>query len=242
MPAARFSTGLTKIKKGLFSTGLTKIKAGYMYESGEWNKVWSFGSEVSYYDDDTLIGKEDVDEGRDVLHPSLTMPTKENYTFCGWTLENGTYDKVTELVATGQPMTLYAMYLPNSINVVSNSRYVSGSTSTSASATPAYQGGTDLGSSTSFTLNMREYQNNVVTVHQSNIYSEHEDNDQPWGYGQLDGSDVAKNSSRTFTNIANGTHTLRTIGHTANESEARNTQTLSCYVSSLILSNPLEWT
>lgn len=242
MPAARFSTGLSKIRKGLFSTGLTKIKAGYMYESGEWNKVWSFGSEVSYYDDDTLIGKEDVDEGHDVLHPSLTMPAKENYTFCGWALENGTYDNVTELVATGQPMTLYAMYLPNSINVVSNSRYVSGSTSTSASATPAYQGGTDLDSSTSFTLNMREYRNNVVTVHQSNIYSGYEDNDQPWGYGQLDGSDVAKNSSRTFTNIANGTHTLRTIGHTANESEARNTQELRCYVSSLVLSNPLEWT
>lgn len=242
MPAARFSTGLSKIRKGLFSTGLTKIKAGYMYESGEWNKVWSFGSEVSYYDDDTLIGKEDVDEGRDVLHPSLTMPAKENYTFCGWTLENGTYDKVTELVATGQPMTLYAMYLPNSINVVSNSRYVTGSTYTSHAETPAYTGHASLDSAVSFTLNMREYRSNTITVVAQNIYSGHVDNDQPWGYGMLDSYEIPKNSSRSYSNIANGTHTVKTVGSTANESEARNTQELRCYVSSLVLSNPVAWT
>lgn len=242
MPAARFSTGLSKIKKGLFSTGLTKIKAGYMYESGEWNKVWSFGSEVSYYDDDTLIGKEDVDEGRDVLHPSLTMPIKEGYTFCGWTLENGTYDKVTELVATEQPMTLYAMYLPNSINALGNARYISGSTYTSEAHTPYMEGGQPLDSSVSFVLDMKEYQNNSVTVVCQALYSSHIDNNQPSGNGKFDGSTVPKNGSSSFSNIANGTHTVKTEGHTANESEARNTQELRCYVSSLVLSNPVAWT
>lgn len=242
MPAARFSTGLSKIKKGLFSTGLTKIKAGYMYESGEWNKVWSFGSEISYYDDDTLIGKEDVDVGRDVLHPSLTMPTKENYTFCGWTLENGTYDKVTELVATEQPMTLYAMYLPNSISALGNARYISGSTYTSEAHTPYMEGGQPLDSSVSFTLNMHEYQNNSVVVVCQALYAGGIDNDQPWGYGMLDSYEIPKNSSRNYSNIANGTHTVRTVGHTANESDARLTQELRCYVSSLVLSNPVAWT
>lgn len=239
---AYFGVGEAKIKHVSFCHNgeMKKIRKAWLYKNGVYTQVWSGASVVSYYDGNTLIGIEEVDEGEDVLHPSLST-AKENYTLVGW--KQAVYgDKVLELNATGEPMVLYAMYLPNTYNAVSDSTYVTGGTSTSASATPFYQGGWDLGSSTSFVLNMREYQNNSVTVVQQNIYSGHLDDDQPWGYGQLDGSDVAKNSSRTFTNIANGTHVLRTIGHTANEAEARNTQTLRCYVASIVLSNPTPWT
>lgn len=200
------------------------------------------GAVISYYDDSTLLGTQKVPNGKDVLHPSITMPSKENYTFCGWTTENGSYNKETTLVSTGEPMSLYAMYLPNSLNVVGNSRYISGSTYTSDSHTPAYEGEQSLDSSTSFTLNMQEYQNNSVTVVCQAIYSGHIDNDQPSGNGKFDSSNVPKNGSSTFTNIANGTHIVKTEGHTANEGEARNTQELRCYVSSLVLSNPISWT
>ena len=241
MPTASFGELFTKIKHCAVGENFTKLRKAAYFKNGQFHKVWSGASIVSYYDGETLLGTEEVDEGSDVLHPNIST-AKENYTLCGWSISAEYLTKVEQLAATGEPMALYAIYLPNSLSVLGNSRYVTGSTSTSNSATPAYQGGWDLGSSTSFVLNMHEYQNNVVTVHQSNIYSGHEDNDQPWGYGQLDGSDVAKNSSRTFTNIANGTHILRTIGHTANEGEARNTQTLQCYVTSIVLSNPVAWT
>lgn len=238
-----FSIDKDKIKHmSFFKNGSHhRMRNGWVYKNGVYIHVWSGASVVHYYDNTTLLGTEEVDEGEDVLHPSITT-TKSNYTLIGWSTEPNNLNKqVTSLVATGEEMNLYALYLPNSLNVVSNSRYISGSTYTSHAETPYYVGGQSLDSSTSFTLNMREYQNNVVTVHQSNIYSGQEDNDQPYGYGQFDGNDVAKNSSRTFTNIANGTHTLRTIGHTANEGSARNTQELRCYVASLVLSNPIAW-
>lgn len=227
--------GSTKAKK--LYIGSAKVKKVYKGTT----KVWNSGYPISYYYGNTLLGVEDVEENADVLHPSITMPTRENYTFCGWTLENGSYNKVTELVAT-EPMNLYAMYLPNSINAVSNSRYISGSTYASASATPAYQGGQPLNSSASFVLNMHEYQNNSVTVVCQALYSGWVDNNQPSGNGKFDSSTISKNGSSTFTNISSGTHTVKTEGHTANEGEARNTQELRCYVSTLTLSNPVAWT
>lgn len=233
---------LNKIRHAyVFNNGeFKKLRKAWYFKNGEFHQVWSGASEVSYYDGNTLLGIEEVDEGEDVLHPSLST-AKENYTLVGW--KQAVYgDKVLELNATGEPMVLYAMYLPNTYNAVGDSTYVTGGTSTSNSATPAYQGGQDLGSSTSFVLNMREYQNNSVTVVQQNIYSGHLDDDQPWGYGMLDSYEIPKNSSRSYSNIANGTHILRTVGHTANEGEARNTQTLRCYVASIILSNPTPWT
>ena len=197
---------------------------------------------VAYYDGSTLIGTARYTKGKDVLHPPLTMPTKTDYTFVGWTDTPGSLDKVTTLVSDRTPITLYAIYLPNSINVVGNSRYISGSTYTSNSATPAYTGGQGLDSSVSFTLNMHEYQNNSVVVVCQALYSGHVDNDQPSGNGKFDGNIIYKNNSATYANVANGTHTVKTEGHTANESDARNTQELRCYVSSLTLSNPLAWT
>ena len=89
---------------------------------------------------------------------------------------------------------------------------------------------------------MHEYQNNSVVVVCQALYSGHVDNDQPSGNGKFDGNIIYKNNSATYANVANGTHTVKTEGHTANESDARNTQELRCYVSSLTLSNPLAWT
>ena len=86
---------------------------------------------VSYYDGSTLLGTKRYSRGRDVLHPSLTMPTKSGYTFIGWATTNSEDDWVGTLVATNEPITLYAIYIANSITVVSNgsnlnSKYVSG--------------------------------------------------------------------------------------------------------------------
>lgn len=241
MPTASFGELFTKIKHCAVGENFTKLRKAAYFKNGQFHKVWSGASVVSYYDGATLIGTVEVDEGNDVLHPDLSL-AKENYTLCGWSISAEYLTKVESLVATGEPMSVYAIYLPNSLNVLGNSRYVSGSTYTSHAETPAYTGGASLDSIVSFTLNMHEYQNNTVTVTVQNLYSGSIDNDQPWGYGMLDSYEIPKNSSRSYTNIANGTHIVRTVGHTANESEARNTQELRCYVSSLVLSNPIPWT
>lgn len=80
--------------------------------------VWSGASLVSYYDGATLLGTEEVDEGEDVLRPSAIVPTKTNYTHVGWSTSNGG-ERVTTLVATGEPMNLYAVFVPNTLVIAS---------------------------------------------------------------------------------------------------------------------------
>lgn len=237
MPAARFGSGLNKIRKGLFSTGLAKVKAGYMYVSGAWNKVWSFGSEVSYYDGDTLIGKEDVDENRDVLHPTFTMPTKTNYTFVGWGTSNSITDWVDTLVATGEPMTLYALYVPNSNTVESggtwNTDYASGSYEIAA----ASQGLYDSASGT-FNINLRRYQNCSVS-----FWSERYTVDMQ-GYGHNEGAsftvDGASYSGSPTISMASGNHSYSTSAHADWVYDKYEKRTIR--ISSIVLSNPIAWT
>lgn len=102
--------GNTKLK---WYFGNTKLKSFFHGD----DKVWTGASSVSYYDGDTLIDTIDVDEGADVLHPSLSM-SKTNYTFVGWSLSDGG-DRVTTLYATGEPMSLYALWLPNTLTILS---------------------------------------------------------------------------------------------------------------------------
>ena len=239
---AYFGQNLTKIRHAyVFDNGeYKKLRKAWYYDNGEFKQVWSGASEVSYYDGDTLLGMREVDEGEDVLRPDLDM-TKSGYTHVGW--KQAVYgDKVLELNATGEPMVLYAMYLPNTYNAVSDSTYVTGATAVSHAETPYYTGHQSWDITKSFVLNMREYQNNSITVVERNLYSGGIDDYAPWGYGEFDGNNVPKNSSRTYTNISNGTHTLRTIGQTVDEQVHVNTQETRLYVSSLILSNPTPWT
>ena len=117
MAEARYSTNLDKLKKGFFGSGLNKLKAGYVYENGEYVKVWSGATKVSYYDEETLLGIEEIDEGDDVLHPSI-VPVKENYTMVGWSTTNSEEGYVTELTAEGEEMTLYAVFVPDTVTAV----------------------------------------------------------------------------------------------------------------------------
>ena len=111
--------------------GNSKVKL--MYGS---TKLYSSGSAVSYYDGATLIGTLDVDEGLDVLHPDLPL-SKEGYTLVGWQYND---ERVETLAADGEAMTLYAIYLPNTLVVaqgdvgtvwytpqIKDERYISGS-------------------------------------------------------------------------------------------------------------------
>lgn len=155
--------GTSKVK---FYLGSNKVKAIYKGST----KVWSGASIVSYYDGTTLLGTEEVEEGEDVLHPDIDT-TKANYTLYGWsTSPNG--QRVTQMVANGEAMSLYAIYLPNTITVcvsarsgssatvsVWNSKYMSGS---------AYviqeSNGQSLTASANFSITLNEYQNSSVKL------------------------------------------------------------------------------
>ena len=102
-------------------------------------KVWSNGAEVSYYDGTNLLGTFDVEEGLDVLHPPIDT-SKADYTLVGWALSDRSLDIVEEMVASDEPINLYAVYLPNTLVVaqgdvgtawytqqIKDERYISGS-------------------------------------------------------------------------------------------------------------------
>lgn len=161
-----------KIKKIGVNRYLTKVKYGYIWQNGGFKRVWSGASVVSYYDGNTLIGTEEVDEGEDVLHPSFALPQKTGYTLYGWRVNPNDLDRVETLLATGEPMTVYAYYVPNSIVVAKgsfsgtnymksiwNTDYVSGDASAegNTSGQPVWFG-------CSFNINWRWYQNASLTV------------------------------------------------------------------------------
>lgn len=247
MPAARFGSGLRKIRKGLFSTGLTKVKAGYMYVSGAWNKVWSFGSEVSYYDGDTLIGKEDVDEGHSVLHPSLTIPQKENYTFVGWA-NTSDGEPLDELLATGDPMNVYAIYLPNTLTVFSGDRvngtytisvkdtkYVNGGF-IAVAARAAYIAGTGpADGSASFSITLNGYQQASVSG-RSGSYGNYGDTTDMHGY--YDGTEYTDSNFNRTHNV-NGSHSLQAHGSVNNH---QSNLDIAIWIKTITLSNPTPWT
>lgn len=93
-------------KKQKIFIGSTKITKAYV--GGK--QVYSSGSLVTYNVDGTVY-TEEVEEGSDVLHPTSFTPSKTNYTFYGWTQTSGSTQREESLVATGDPMTLYAIFL-----------------------------------------------------------------------------------------------------------------------------------
>lgn len=109
----------SKIKK--IYHGSTKVKKIYFGST----KVWSSGSEVTYFSEDgsTVLGTADVDEGEDVLHPTMVTPTKANHTFVGWVGYGGT-ERFETKVANGEPMSLYALFVPNSLQILNASLIV----------------------------------------------------------------------------------------------------------------------
>lgn len=92
--------GNDKIKKGY--TGSTKLKRGYTGST----KVWSGASLVTYIYAN-LSTQEEVDEGDNCATKTVTI---SDATFLGWTDTRGATTPVDEILATGDPMTLYAIY------------------------------------------------------------------------------------------------------------------------------------
>lgn len=106
-----------KFKKVGFDTNVKKVKKIGYYKDGVMHQVFTSASAVSYYDGNTLLGIEEVDEGLDVLRPSIDT-SKDGYTLVGWTGYGGT-ERFETRVATGEPMSLYALWLPNTLTVLS---------------------------------------------------------------------------------------------------------------------------
>lgn len=113
--------GNTKIKHVYYGT--TKIKKIY---AGT-RQVWSGASVVTYHVDSGVTETREVDEGLSVL---TYTPTKSGWTFLGWRDDSTASSSVhTTKVATGEPMTLYAVFYQN-ITVTYYNNSTSASTST----------------------------------------------------------------------------------------------------------------
>lgn len=233
--------GTSKVK---FMLGTSKIKA-FMLGT---EKVWSSGSVVSYYDGDTLLGTEEFEEGLDVLHPSIDT-SKEGYTLYGWGTTTDIESKVGYLVATGEPITLYALYLPNSLTValaslgssqgwvrytltLLNSQYVSGGIQATASGYNTWGGGDDQPkeSGTSFNLDLGLYGSATITVQFTTANGRNFSS-------KFDGASVASGETKTVTVSASGNHTLWAKGYAWYQSWC------SCViaVTSIVLTNPQAW-
>lgn len=130
--------GNTKIKHVYYGT--TKIKKIY---SGT-RQVWSGASVVTYRVDSGVTETREVDEGQSVL---TCTPTKSGWTFLGWRDDSTASSSVhTTKVATGEPMTLYAVFYQN-ITVT----YYNNSTSASTSTKQRYYNNANI-ANPSFTL------------------------------------------------------------------------------------------
>ena len=240
-----------KIKKIAIGRQLTKVKYAYIWKNGQFERVWSGASEVSYYDGDTLLGMEEVDDGADALHPSVDT-TKSGYTLYGWSTKKNptTDDRVTTYLADGDPKTLYAIYVPNSIVVASgyiasfnsfatskwDSKYVSGSNALHLERTWSSEEQT-----ATFSLNKGVYQNASVTV--SDYYGNQDTGNLNVGSARFDGTLLSdwnthgSSHSKTFNNVANGSHSLQlyVISYDYYKQDA------IMGVTNITLSNPEAW-
>lgn len=204
---------------------------------------------VSYYDGSTLLGIRRVSKGKDVLHPSITMPVKTDYTFVGWATSNSEDDWVSTLVADSESITLYAIYLPNSLTVCASHR-VNASSATTDTWNSRYMGGSayviqesngqSLTGSATFTITLNRYQNSrtVLWTHWYMIDSDGYGYDRDGSMGVDSDSSQYQNGSvlndlvgnhtmtvHAFPNWGNGERFVRAFGGLAN----------------VTLSNPIAW-
>ena len=200
------------------------------------------GAKITYYYNTTELGYQYVASGQDVLHPSITIPTKFGKTFIGWSTTTSENNWVGELTANGQPMNLYAIYISNTKTVVSNgvisdAKRVSGGVDTYAVG--QYNTRT---SSTSFTLDKGKYGTATCVVYVA--FDNHDTGYLDVGDATFDGdavigSDIhgGASGSKSYT-INNGSHSL----YVKAQSYDAYAQTGEITVSSLVLSNPIAWT
>lgn len=228
-----------KIKKIASGEQLTKVREAWIFKNGEFHKVWSGASEVSYYDGDTLLGTAEVDEGEDVLHPSIDT-TKSGYTLYGWATRRNIEERVESLNATGDPMVLYAIYIANSITVaqsdrILDSKYVSGALTVSTTAT-----WNTTTASAGFTINLGKYQNAQINARVDT--ASNDTGNLTVGGGNVDGVGITdwlqsgRSASKTF-NIGNGGHSLGVWAVSYEDYR----QTCWIHTQWITLSNPIAW-
>ena len=243
---AYFGEDVTKVKHiSFYHNGeMKKIKRVWQYHNGVYRQVWTGASTVSYYDGNTLLGTEEVDEGNDVLRPQTIDTTKTGYTLYGWKASPDDSARLEQLLADGEPINLYAYYVPNTIVVASgtvsgsmgytnytenskNAFYVAGGLGVTANR--FYSAG-DAEARANFTLNLNEYRQGTIEY---------------WYYTGL-GTDqegwfdnvMVRQTQNTKLVTTNGEHTLYARGHcVANDSWTSTT----LGVVSITLSDPIEW-
>lgn len=98
--------GSSKLKIYL---GSNKVKKAYLGTK----QIYSSGSTVTYVISATESYTIEYDEGADVL---TFIPSLDGYTFLGWSETDGG-DALTSLVMGDEPVTLYALWIANSIVV-----------------------------------------------------------------------------------------------------------------------------
>jgi len=236
--------GIDKIAK--IMVGTQKFK--YVYRGTD--KVWSGASIVSYYDGNTLMGRNEIDEGQDVLHPSFNTQ-KTGYTLYGWATTSGATERVESLVATGEPMSLYAIYLPNTFTVyqahinqygqyvqdVVNSNYVSGAFAVSAAA--SWNQNEDSGS---FTL-LSKGKYNTATVTAYATFSNADSGGLNVGWATYDGAYIlsdwntagASGSKSFVSNVGGHSIYVKAISYDAYW------QYGDACITNIVLTNPIAW-
>lgn len=197
----------------------------------------SVGAIISYYDGATLLGKKNVPSGNDVLHPSITMPTKTGYTFVGWATSNSITDWKGTLVSAGTAMSLYAIYEPTTKTVENggtwDADYASGNYQIVAESQGVYSS-----ASGSFNINLRRYQNSAVSFWSEKYTVDME------GYGHNEGGsfniDSTPYSGSPTVNNLSGSHTYSTSAYADWVYDKFERKTIR--ISSITLSNPIAWT
>ena len=242
-----YSLDKDKIKHmSFFKNGShNRIRNGWIYKNGAYLHVWSGASLVSYYDNDTLLGTEEVDEGEDVLHPSFST-SKTGYTLVGWSTEpNDLNKKVTTLVASGEEMTLYALYVPNTIVVCGssrsgastwNSRYMSG-----AAYVTQESYGPSLTNTANFGITLHEYQNSTITLwtHDYTVDEQGYGHDYTGSMG-IDSYDTSQYHNGNVLYNWSGNHTMR-IHAFPNWGNGERYKFSSGGLANVTLSNPKAW-
>lgn len=228
--------GIDKVK---FMLGDKKVK--YIYRGS--TKVYSSGSIVSYYDGNTLLGTEEIEEGLDVLHPDIDT-SKANYTLIGWGTSTDLSSMVLTMNATGEPITLYALYMPNELTVaigaltnnagwttygvsVQNSRYVSGALGCTAQRSGYIAGGGSVSASATFSIDLGLY--GLATI----VW------DCATGNGDVqwftfDGVNLERGTKQV---TVSGSHSMSTGGSTPSNSWT----STSIGITRITLSNPTPW-
>lgn len=204
-------------------------------------KVYSSGSVISYYNGSTLLGTKEYDEGADVLRPGYS-PTKSGYTFVGWSkTRNGS--RVTTLVAGSEPISLYAVFVANSLTILRASLTFSGvnpvyevqsydsnyiSEPVHAAATGWYNGAWNTEDTQSMYVSMGLYRTMTVEAIGN-------------GFGgiqaKIDGTDCfGKTITKTYS-----TGRYITMYAKGSHSDPGSWHLVRCGCTSIVLSNPPKW-